>query len=147
MRVILDSRLRTPPGARLFEAGGEVVILTSSEAPDMKRVAELEARGAQIEAMPLEEGRVDLMAALQRMAELQANEVLVEAGPTLAGQLLRRSLIDEMLLYIAPKLLGPHARALIDMQRLDYLEHAPEFALEGVKKLGDDLCVRLRPRG
>ncbi len=148
MRVILDSRLRTPPGARLFETGGEVVIMTSSESPDMARVAQLEARGAQIEAMPIEAaGRVDLMAALQRMAELQANEVLVEAGPTLAGQLLSRSLIDEMLLYIAPKLLGPQARPLVDMQRLDYLEYAPEFALEGVKKLGDDLCVRLRPRG
>ena len=131
----------------MFESGGEVVIMTSSESPDMTKVAQLEARGAQIDAMPLEAGRVDLVAALQRLAELQANEVLVEAGPTLAGQLLSRSLIDEMLLYIAPKLLGPQARALVDMQRLDYLEYAPEFALEGVKKLGDDLCVRLRPRG
>src|SRR6185312_9021636 len=146
MRVILDSKLRTPPGARLFETGGEVIIMTSSEAPDMNRVAQLEARGAQIDAMPLEAGRVDLAAALQRLAEREVNEVLVEAGPTLAGQLLRRQLIDELLLYIAPKLLGPQARALIDMQRLDYLEYAPEFALEGVKKLGDDMCVRLRPR-
>ncbi len=146
IRVVLDSKLRTPADARLFTTGGEVVILTSSE-PDMARVAALEQRGAQIEAMPLEEGRVDLAAALQRLAELQVNEVLVEAGYTLAGELLRRSLIDEMLLYIAPKLLGPQARALIEMPRLDHLENAPEFALEGVKRLGDDLCVRLRPRG
>jgi diaminohydroxyphosphoribosylaminopyrimidine deaminase / 5-amino-6-(5-phosphoribosylamino)uracil reductase len=146
IRVVLDSKLRTPADARLFTTGGEVVILTSTE-PDMARVAALEQRGAQIEAMPLEEGRVDLTAALQRLTELQVNEVLVEAGYTLAGELLRRSLIDEMLLYIAPKLLGPQARALIEMPRLDYLENAPEFALEGVKRLGDDLCVRLRPRG
>jgi diaminohydroxyphosphoribosylaminopyrimidine deaminase/5-amino-6-(5-phosphoribosylamino)uracil reductase len=145
IRVVLDSKLRTPPDARLFATGGAVVILTSTE-PDMARVAALEERGAQIEAMPLDEGRVDLLAALQRLAELQVNEVLVEAGYTLAGQLLRRSLIDEMLLYIAPKLLGPQAHALIEMPRLDYLENAPEFALEGVRKLGDDLCVRLRPR-
>jgi diaminohydroxyphosphoribosylaminopyrimidine deaminase / 5-amino-6-(5-phosphoribosylamino)uracil reductase len=145
IRVVLDSQLRTPPGARIFTTGGEVVILTSGT-PDMTRVAALEERGAQIEAMPLDEGRVDLAAALQRLAEREVNEVLVEAGPTLAGQLLRRQLIDEMLLYIAPKLLGPQARGLIEMQRLDYLEHAPEFALEGVKKLGDDMCVRLRPR-
>jgi diaminohydroxyphosphoribosylaminopyrimidine deaminase / 5-amino-6-(5-phosphoribosylamino)uracil reductase len=146
MRVVLDSQLRTPPDARLFTAGGEVLILTAPTEPDMARVAALEASGAQIEAMPLEEGRVDLMAALQRMAELQANEVLVEAGYTLAGQLLRRQLIDELLLYVAPKLLGPQARALVDMPRLDYLEYAPEFALEGVKRLGDDLCIRYRPR-
>jgi len=146
MRVVLDSQLRTPPGARLFTTGGEVVILTSGT-PEMTRVAALEERGAQIEAMPLDEGRVDLSATLARLAELQVNEVLVEAGPTLAGQLLRRQLIDELLLYIAPKLLGPQARALVDMPRLDYLEYAPEFALEGVKKLGDDMCVRLRPRG
>ena len=146
MRVILDSRLRTPPDARLFTTGGEVVILTAHTEPDMARVAALESRGAQIEAMPLDEGRVDLMSALQRLAELQANEVLVEAGHTLAGQLLRLKLIDELLLYVAPKLLGPQARALVDMPRLDYLEDAPEFALEGVKRLGDDLCVRYRPR-
>ena len=145
IRIVLDSQLRTPPGARIFTTGGEVVILTSGT-PDMARVAALEERGAQIEAMPLDEGRVDLAAALQRLAEREVNEVLVEAGPTLAGQLLRRQLIDEMLLYVAPKLLGPQARALIEMQRLDYLEYAPEFALEGVKKLGDDMCVRLRPR-
>jgi diaminohydroxyphosphoribosylaminopyrimidine deaminase/5-amino-6-(5-phosphoribosylamino)uracil reductase len=137
--------LRTPPDARLFATGGEVLILTSEQA-DMARVAALEERGARIEPLPLTEGHVDLMSALERLAELQANEVLVEAGHTLAGALLHRSLIDEMLLYIAPKLLGPQARALIDMPRLDYLEYAPEFALEGVKKLGDDLCVRLRPR-
>jgi len=145
MRVILDSRLRTPPGARLLQTGGDVLILTSPEA-DLPRVQALEERGAQVETMPLVEGRIDLVSMVERLAELQANEVLVEAGPTLAGQLLRYTLVDEVLLYVAPKLLGPQARALVDMTRLDYLENAPEFSLEGVKKLGGDLCLRLRPR-
>ncbi len=145
LRVVIDSRLRTPPDARLFTTGGDILLLTSPD-PALAQVAALEERGAQVETMPLIDGHVDLTAAVERLAELQANEVLVEAGNTLAGQLLRRSLVDELLVYIAPKLLGPQARALIDIPRLDYLEHAPEFTLEGVKKLGDDLCLRLRPK-
>ena len=145
LRVVVDSRLRTPPNARLFATGGSVLLLTSPD-PALAKVSALEASGAQVETMPLVGGRIDLDATVARLAELQANEVLVEAGHTLAGEMLRRSLIDELLLYIAPKLLGPQARALVDMPRLDYLEYAPEFSLEGVKKLGDDLCIRLRPR-
>ena len=107
LRVILDARLRTPFGARLLSTGGEVLILTALSAPDDARAASLTERGARVESLPAVGDRLVLAAVIERLGELEANEVLVEAGATLAGELLRQGLADELLLYVAPKLLGP----------------------------------------
>src|SRR6266853_132458 len=119
LRVVLDRHLRTPPGARLFTAGGEVLILTAMAALD---------------------------AVLDRLAELECNEVQVEAGATLAGELVRQSLVDELLVYMAPKLLGDKARPLFELPELRALNEAHAFTLIGTRQLGDDLRLRLRPR-
>ncbi len=145
LRVVLDSRLRTTPNARLFTTGGDILLLTTENA-ELSQVQALEAQGARVEAMPVIAGGLDLNAVFERLAELQCNEVLIEAGPTLAGALLLQRQIDELLLYIAPKLLGPQGRPLVDLPRIDHLDDATGFSLEGVRKLGDDLCLRLRPR-
>jgi diaminohydroxyphosphoribosylaminopyrimidine deaminase/5-amino-6-(5-phosphoribosylamino)uracil reductase len=145
LKVVLDSRLRTPPGARLFESGGEVVILTGAGRADDARVAALGARGARVESLPLERGWLSLAAVANRLGELEANEVLVETGPTLAGELLREGLVDELLLYVAPKLLGPDARALIALPPLASLADAPAFTLLETQPIGADLRLRLQP--
>ena len=72
--------------------------------------------------------------------------VLVEAGPTLSGELLRHGLIDELLLYVAPKLLGPQGLPLVDLPELGDLQDALGFTVAGVQRLEDDLRLRLRPR-
>jgi diaminohydroxyphosphoribosylaminopyrimidine deaminase / 5-amino-6-(5-phosphoribosylamino)uracil reductase len=87
-----------------------------------------------------------LSAVIERLGELEANEVLVEAGATLAGELLREQLADELLLYIAPKLLGPAARALVELPQLRELADAPGFTLIDMQQLGEDVRLRLRPR-
>jgi diaminohydroxyphosphoribosylaminopyrimidine deaminase/5-amino-6-(5-phosphoribosylamino)uracil reductase len=87
-----------------------------------------------------------LPAVLDRLGELELNEVLVEAGATLAGEFLRQSLADELLLYIGPRLLGPTARALVDLPALPGLAQAPTFALFEMQQIGEDLRLRLRPR-
>jgi diaminohydroxyphosphoribosylaminopyrimidine deaminase/5-amino-6-(5-phosphoribosylamino)uracil reductase len=145
LRVVLDSRLRTPPAARLFEGDGEVLILTSVVNPDDARVATLSARGARVESLPGTDERVALPAVFDRLGELEANEVLVEAGATLAGELIAQALVDELLLYVAPKLLGPAARALVQLPRLTELSQAPQFALIEMQQIGADLRLRLRP--
>ena len=76
-------------------------------------------------------GRLALPAVLERLAELELNEVLVEAGATLAGELLRQGLIDELLLYVGPELLGPEARALVSLPDPGALEQAPTLAFFG----------------
>jgi diaminohydroxyphosphoribosylaminopyrimidine deaminase/5-amino-6-(5-phosphoribosylamino)uracil reductase len=146
LRVVLDTQLRTPAAARLFEGGGEVLILTALSAPDDTRAAALTARGARIESLPADGQRLALPAVIERLGELELNEVLVEAGATLAGELLRQSLADELLLYVGPRLLGPSARALVAMPPLRELKDAPSFTLIEMQQVGEDLRLRLRPR-
>jgi diaminohydroxyphosphoribosylaminopyrimidine deaminase / 5-amino-6-(5-phosphoribosylamino)uracil reductase len=146
LRVVLDTQLRTPADARLLGTGGEVLILTAPAALNGTRAASLTAQGARVESLPVVAGRLALPAVLERLGELELNEVLVEAGATLAGELLRESLADELLVYVAPKLLGDGARGLLAMPDLQQLEDAPEFALFDVQQLGEDLRLRLRPR-
>ncbi len=146
LRVVLDTQLRTPAAARLFEVPGEVLILTALTAPDDARATGLTARGARLESLPMDGGRLALPAVLDRLGELELNEVLVEAGATLAGELLRQSLADELLLYVGPRLVGPSGRALVAMPPLAQLADAPAFALIEVQQLGEDLRLRLRPR-
>ncbi|MGH8260150.1 MAG: RibD family protein, partial [Steroidobacteraceae bacterium] len=145
-----------------------VWIFTASD--DRRRRGALEARGARVErvepaAPPAPDvaprtrsspqsgsmlepqaGRLDLQRVLARLAEALMNEIQVEAGPTLAGELIRRGLADELLIYAAPVLLGPDARALAELPRLDELSHAPRYGIAESQLVGDDLRLRLRPR-
>ena len=148
LRVVLDSTLRTPPAARLFTVPGEVLIITALGASDARwepRCAALAAHGARIETLPAAQARVPLAAVLERLGELEINELQVEAGPTLAGELLRQGLCDELLLYVAPKLLGPAARPLLALPEPASLAAAPELRIAEVARVGDDLRLRLRP--
>jgi diaminohydroxyphosphoribosylaminopyrimidine deaminase / 5-amino-6-(5-phosphoribosylamino)uracil reductase len=145
LRVVLDSQLRTPPGARLFQTPGEVLILTTLSAPEEPRALNLTAHGARLESLPLDGERIALSAVLDRLGELEQNEVLVEAGATLAGELLRQALADELLLYVGLRLLGPSARALVAMPPLSRLADAASFSLIDIQQVGDDLRLRLRP--
>ena len=142
LRVVLDTRLRTPTDSRLFTTGGEVLILTE----DATRGATLAGMGVAVEAIPASHGRLDLVAVIDRMGELEVNELLVEAGPTLSGEMLRQGMVDELLLYVAPKLLGPQGLPLVDLPELGDLQDALGFTVAGVQKLEDDLRLRLRPR-
>jgi diaminohydroxyphosphoribosylaminopyrimidine deaminase/5-amino-6-(5-phosphoribosylamino)uracil reductase len=147
LRVVLDSHLRTPPGARLVAGGGEVLILTAqSSLKDVQSGMRLTARGVRIESAPEANGRLLLGAVLDRLGELEVNELQVEAGPTLAGELVRHSLVDELLLYVAPRLLGDEARPLLELPAPAFLSEARAFTLIEMRQLGDDLRLRLRPR-
>jgi diaminohydroxyphosphoribosylaminopyrimidine deaminase/5-amino-6-(5-phosphoribosylamino)uracil reductase len=154
LRVVLDSDLRTPPDAHLFAVAGEVVVLTTAdfESADIRtRAAALERSGARIEGMARAgEGdgnsrRADLPAVLARLAELEVNELLVEAGPTLAGEFVRQGIVDELLIYMAPALLGPQGHPLFELPQLLDLRGAQRFKLIETVQFGDDLRLRLRP--
>jgi diaminohydroxyphosphoribosylaminopyrimidine deaminase / 5-amino-6-(5-phosphoribosylamino)uracil reductase len=150
LRVVLDSSLRTPPAARLFGVPGEVLIVTTVPATDPRwepRCAALAAQGARIETLPAAEAHVPLPAVLTRLGELEINELQVEAGPTLAGELLRQSLVDELLLYVAPKFLGPQARPLVVLPELTDLNAAPGLIIIDAQRVGEDLRLLLRPGG
>lgn len=142
LRVILDSGFRTPPGSRLLSVPGEVLILGAGSA-DGK--AALESRGARVEVLPCADGRVSLQAVMQRLAQLQVNEVLVEAGPVLNGALLAAGLVDELIVYQAPHVLGSTARGMFEIAPLQAMSERPGFELLEVRHVGADLRLRYKP--
>jgi diaminohydroxyphosphoribosylaminopyrimidine deaminase/5-amino-6-(5-phosphoribosylamino)uracil reductase len=142
----LSATLNGSPASGAPSDPGAAAAPQSSPAALQARRAALAARGVRIEEVPAEDGLLDLFAVLQKLAQLDVNEVLVEAGPTLAGQLLATFFVDELLLYIAPKLLGPQGRPLVNLPELQSLQDAWGFALFDAKRFGDDLRLRLRPK-
>ncbi len=137
--VIVDSQLRTPPDAAVFDVPREVLIYCATA--DAARQSALQARGAKIIIMPATDGRVDLQAMLQDLGQREVNELHVEAGGTLNGALLQAGLVDECLLYVAPKLLGSAQTAFAGMQ-LERLEDAPALKFSEVTSIGTDLRIR-----
>src|SRR5690606_15163370 len=104
LRVVGDSRLEIPPEARILAPPGEVLVYAAQ--PDPARLPALQARGAEACLKPGAGGTVDLAAALAYLAARGVNELHVEAGHKLNGSLLREGLVDELLIYLAPRLIG-----------------------------------------
>jgi diaminohydroxyphosphoribosylaminopyrimidine deaminase/5-amino-6-(5-phosphoribosylamino)uracil reductase len=142
LRVVLDSAFRTPPGARLLSVPGAVLILGAGS--DGRKAA-LEARGARVQTLASAGGRVDLAAVMQHLATLQINEVLVEAGPALNGALLQAGLVDELIVYQAPHVLGSTARGMFELPALQDMAGRPACVLSDVRRVGADLRLCYRP--
>lgn len=148
LRVVLDRRRTVQRRARILKPPGRVLIFAAAPSgARAKRAASPEMLGsATIERVPLKNSHLDLARVFARLAELQVNEVLVEAGPRLAGALLAAKLVDEWLVYVAPKLLGKDAQPLAALPRLARLKDAPEFELRESLAVGNDVRLRLRPK-
>ena len=146
--VVVDSGLQTPPNASLFIAGRACTIYAAGtmDTEFSARKAALEARGATVVHLPGAEGKVDLPAMLRDLAARGVNELHVEAGHRLNGALVRERLVDELLLYLAPTLLGP-GRGMADMGPLDALEQGLPLQFQGVECVGPDLRVLARVAG
>lgn len=145
-RVVLDSHLRTPSDARVINREGRVLVMGTRDDPTRRR--SLEAQGAAVEVLPAATTGpgLDLSVVLTHLARLQMNEVWVEAGSTLAGALLRAGLCDELVVYVAPSLLGHEARPLLTLPLLTSLEDRMQFEFTDFRMIGPDLRVTARPR-
>ena len=139
LRVIADSELKTPPAARVLSKPGQVVIF-AAVTPASQR-SELEARGARIEAVPRASGGIDLRAMLRMLGELEVNEVWVEAGAKLAGALVSAGLVNELVVYFAPDVLGANARGMFELPELGILEDKWTARFKDVRIIGRDLRV------
>ena len=145
LRVVLDSNLRTPPAARILAPPGAALLLCTAE--DGDRAGALRAAGAEVARVASADGRVDLAAALALLASREVNELLVECGAGLAGAFLAAGLVDELLLYVAPTLLGRGARKLVDLESPVTMADRLQFSIVERQDVGGDLLLRLRPRG
>ena len=146
--VVVDSRLQTPPGAHLFLEGRRPLIYAA--VADAERQATLEARGAEIcmvaGALPGPNPKVDLAAMLQDLARREINELHIEAGEKLNASFLRAGLVDELLVYLAPRLIGP-GRAMAALDSLVSLDDALAWRFHSVEQIGEDLRIIARRPG
>lgn len=139
LRVVVDSRLETPPDARILQPPGEVLLYAADRSAPAR--AALEARGARIEYRPGLGGKVDLAAMLDDLAARGVNELHVEAGHKLNGSFVREGLVDELVVYLAPKLLG-EGREMAAFGPLAALGDALPLRFDDVTRIGDDLRIR-----
>lgn len=142
LKIIVDSRLELSPQARLFD-GNAVLVVTATE--NFERIDRLRAVGAEVLVLPDQSGRVDLVALLHELGRRGINELHVEAGATLNGALLESGLVDELLLYLAPCLIGNNARGLFDWPALASLSMKKQLVVREWRTLGKDLRLLARP--
>jgi diaminohydroxyphosphoribosylaminopyrimidine deaminase/5-amino-6-(5-phosphoribosylamino)uracil reductase len=143
LRVVLDTRLRTPPRARLLMLDGESLVMCGQAAP-ADIAGELETAGAKVVRQPQLGGRIDLRHALNDLAARGVNEVLIESGPTLAGHALGEGLVDELIVYMAPHLMGHDARGLVRLEGLQRMADRLDLEFVDMRKVGRDLRLTLK---
>lgn len=142
--VLVDSQLRTPLDAHLFIADRPIYIYAA--VPNRAKQAALEARGATVIYLPNAQGQVDLAALLRDLAKREINELHVEAGQQLNGALINAGLVDELLVYLAPKLIGPGCE-LAQLAPLTQLSQALMLEFKSTQMLGPDLRLLARVAG
>ncbi|HEY3731955.1 MAG TPA: bifunctional diaminohydroxyphosphoribosylaminopyrimidine deaminase/5-amino-6-(5-phosphoribosylamino)uracil reductase RibD [Steroidobacteraceae bacterium] len=144
LRVLLDSGLRVPPQARMFDREGPALVFTAST--DGARRGALERAGVRVEAaLSAAGGGLALEPILRRLAELEANEVWVEAGARLAGALLQQRLVDELIVYLAPSLIGPSGRPLAELPPIAQLDQRLGLKFTECVPIGPDLRLTAVP--
>ena len=141
LRVVVDSGFNTPPSARLLQVPGRTVVVGAATNTD--RMAALQAAGADVWILPGQAGRVDLPGLIDKLSADGINELHVEAGATLNAAMLQADLVDELLVYLAPRLLGP-GRDMAALPALADLSQAADWRFEDLERTGVDIRLRLR---
>ena len=142
LRVICDSQLQTPPDANILNQPGRTLIATLPESQDVDVLQQAGAEVIQLEAYG---GKVSLLALLRTLAEREINDVMVEAGAGLAGALLRDRLVDELVIYLAPHLMGSNARGLVNIPELDAMKDRVKLDIQDIHAIGEDWKITATP--
>ena len=143
LRVIVDSNFRTPPQSKLLGLLGDTLI--AGTAPISESHA-LVKSGIKLVSLDENQGRTNLHSLLSLLAKLRINEILLESGPTLSGAMLQAGLIDELVIYIAPKIMGNAARGVLTLSGLDRLQDAIEVDISDIRAIGRDWRITAVPR-
>jgi diaminohydroxyphosphoribosylaminopyrimidine deaminase/5-amino-6-(5-phosphoribosylamino)uracil reductase len=139
LRIIIDSQNRVTPQHKLVNQPGDTWLAR------LQVDAMIWPESTQQWVVPERDNRVDLVLMMMLLAKRQVNSIWVEAGAELAGALLQAGLVDELIIYMAPKLLGDSGRALCMLPGLQSLRDAPEFTFSDVRQVGPDLRLRMKP--
>lgn len=142
IRVVLDSTLKISAYAKIASLPGRSLILTCSK-DEIKKEA-LQKASLEVYELPEDQGRLDLTEALKFLARQEINEVLVEAGGVLNGALLADNLVDEWIVYMAPKIMGDRGRGLFCLPGLEKLGDSKEMKFSDIRRIGKDLKLTLK---
>ena len=143
LRVVLDPALEMSHKAKMLSLPGETLVVYQRE--ESSRITELEAAGASVVRLPGSDSHIDLGTLFDHLGRRQINEVLVETGPTLAGAALGAGLVDELVLYAAPHIMGDGGRGLFHLPALEYMRDRISLEIEDVRRVGEDLRLILKP--
>jgi len=141
LRVLIDSRLEVSPAARLFEGGNVLVVAARG---DGAKSAALRARGAEVLLLPNPHGKVELPELMLELARRGINEVHVEAGTRLNGSLLREGCVDELLVYLAPSLIGDTGQGMFSLPEFTDIAQKISLSIREVSRIGEDIRVIAR---
>ncbi len=141
LKVLVDSRLEVKPSARLFD-GGNVLVVAAREDP--AKAAALQARGAEVISIPNAQGKTELMSVMRELGRRGINELHVEAGARLNGSLVREGCVDELLVYLAPALIGDTGRGMFALPELTELSQMTRVSMRDIARIGDDVRIIAR---
>lgn len=144
-RVILDSHLRISPNARMFNVPGESLVIGADIDENQERKAKLESQGINVELLAKSAKGLDLHAVMKYLAEQEANEVMIESGAKLAGAMLDAKLIDELVVYMAPHLMGDSARGLFHLPAVEQMNQRVNLEIQDIRKVGKDWRITAIP--
>lgn len=145
-RFIVDSRLRMPLQAKMLDLPGTTHIVTvqACDFESQQKQQALLARGASVHTLDADKS-ISLTSVMSLMAELQYNDVLLEAGATLTGAMLQAELVDELIIYMAPHLMGSEARGLFNLPGLDSMAQRINLNIQDIRAVGRDFRILAKP--
>lgn len=143
IRVVLDNHLSMPVDAKMLTLPGRTIIFTQEE--NLPQASELQARGAEVVAMPGNSDALSLSAILKWLADEGVNELLLESGATLSGAMVSEGLVDELIIYLAPHLMGNQAKGLFNLPDIKYMQQRIELKIEDIRAVGDDWRITAKP--
>ena len=142
LRVVVDSALRMPTTAKMLSLPGTTLIVTARQ--QAENADRLLAAGAEVLYLPAMDGSVDLPGLMRHLAAREVNELMVEAGARLCGALLEAGLIDEIVIYYAPHILGSTAHGMFAIPGLENMQQRHALKIQDVRAIGDDWRVTAR---
>jgi len=141
LKIVVDSRFETPLSARVLKDGRTLVAGAVNET---KRIAALKAAGADTVIIPNDRGKVELIKLMDELGRRELNELHVEGGHKLNGSLLQAGVVDELLVYLAPSVIGDSGRGMFDMPELTELSQKKTVTIREVGRIGEDLRILAR---
>jgi diaminohydroxyphosphoribosylaminopyrimidine deaminase/5-amino-6-(5-phosphoribosylamino)uracil reductase len=147
VRVVLDSRLRMPADAKMLSLPGTTLVYTACDTSNLEqRIHELEVAGAQVVKVDADEATVNLEAVMQDLARREINEVMIEAGPAVNGSALSNGVVDELIVYMAPSLMGDEAKGAFHLPGVRSIAEKIQLDIAETRQIGPDWRIIAHPK-